>query len=90
MVGRFFQRDLLAEILLDVGHDPLQKLRLFRLLLLCTAFFQGPGDLGEDGNGVSVETMKISDYEDCVKLLVDYILGLTGEQISEISGVEIC
>ncbi|MBR4030300.1 MAG: M42 family peptidase [Clostridia bacterium] len=37
-----------------------------------------------------VETMKISDYEDCVKLLVDYILGLTGEQISEISGVEIC
>lgn len=37
-----------------------------------------------------VETMKTDDYEDCVKLLVDYILSLTSKQISEISGVEIC
>lgn len=37
-----------------------------------------------------VETMKIDDYEHSVKLLTNYILSLTSEQISEVSGVEIC
>lgn len=37
-----------------------------------------------------VETMNINDYEECVKLLTNYILSLTSAQISEISGVEIC